>query len=97
MRSKTISVQKAFPHDDQYEEVDAYLVGGTDGVFAIWTSERPDSPNDLIHIAAGDDGHWWELTTFDVFWLNPLVQIMNYVNNQYVTKDAYLVKRAKHE
>jgi hypothetical protein len=38
-------------------------VGGIDGVFGVWRNGR------IVHFAAGDDGHWWEIGAYDIYWL----------------------------
>ena len=41
---------------DDYRAVEAWCVGGKDGIFAIFT--HPDNPV-ITCYAQGDDGFWW--------------------------------------
>ena len=52
-------------------EVEAWLVGGPEGVFAAWTDERG-----LVHMARGDDGTWFELTTYHPHWITDMISAM---------------------
>ena len=49
--------------EESYTQVDAYLVGGTEGVFAAWCED------DIIYLASGDDGGWWEIASYHKDWI----------------------------
>ena len=61
---------------DGYMEVEGTVVGGEDGVFATWRTKRESGLGDLIHLAAGDDGHWWEIGTYDEYWLPQIIEAL---------------------
>lgn len=50
------------------KEVEAILVGGWEGVFAVY---RKDG---LIFFAAGDDGSWWDIFSFHPRWIKEIVK-----------------------
>lgn len=56
--------------EKQNFEVEAFCVGGVEGVFAVY--QVPGQP-DLIGFAAGDDGFWREIGSYSKGWL-PLIQ-----------------------
>lgn len=46
------------------KEVEAWIVGGSEGVFAAWAS------GNLVYFAHGDDGHWWQVGSgFHHIWI----------------------------
>lgn len=58
------------PHLDDTDiiEVEAYVVGGLDGVFAIYRLENNPS---IYYFASGDDGNWWRISNgLHSDWLN---------------------------
>ena len=49
-------------------EVEAFVVGGLDGVFAIYKTD--ETPN-IYFFASGDDGNWWRISNgLHKDWLN---------------------------
>jgi len=52
-------------------DVDAWVVGGVDGVFAVYQS--PKNPL-LLEYAQGDDGHWWFAGTFHRLWIPGMIE-----------------------
>jgi hypothetical protein len=76
---KTILVKKQYT--DDYIYVNAILVGGIDGVFAVWDEweicEGYDGASSiyhqLVHFASGDDGNWWEICCYDGLWIPAIV------------------------
>ncbi len=42
-----------------YREVTAFVVGGLEGVFAIYRVEEEPS---IYFFASGDDGNWWRIS-----------------------------------
>ena len=56
------------------ELVDAWLVGGPEGVFAIWKE------GSIICMARGDDGSWEECAQYHCWWLPGIIQALNEVN-----------------
>jgi len=63
-------------------DVEAYCVGGEEGVFA--TFEHPSFPPNCIGYAQGDDGHWWFAGLINRHWLPGIVEAF--------TKDGGLLK-----
>ncbi len=61
--TKTLLMVDTSDHNNPYTEdvieVEAYVVGGLDGVFAIY---RLDNLPDVCFFASGDDGHWWRIS-----------------------------------
>lgn len=47
--------------------VDAFLVGGPEGVFAAWRE------GNQIHFATGDDGYWREVASYHRNWANDIL------------------------
>lgn len=54
---------------DEYNvlDVEAYCVGGVDGVQAIF--EHESFPPGCVGIASGDDGNWWLVGVIHKHWL----------------------------
>jgi hypothetical protein len=71
------------PHDGtmwpDVLEVDAYCVGGSDGVFAVF--QHPEIPERFC-IAKGDDGHWQLSEQFHHNWLPKLIEALTCFHNQ---------------
>jgi len=51
--------------------VDAYVVGGDEGIFAFY---KVDEKPDLIYLANGDDGNWWRIDNGFHFWYLPKIK-----------------------
>ena len=90
MEKQTIIVHNYFSggsilHRVRYDEditsyeVEAYCVGGEDGVFAIYQS--PTYP-DCFEYAQGDDGHWWFAGVMSKSWYPQIVEAMNSILNE---------------
>lgn len=47
---------------------DCQVLGGIDGVYAVCRQSRPGC-NDLIIELGGDDGNWWEQSSYDEAWV----------------------------
>lgn len=62
--------------------VDAYCVGGIDGVYAVYP--HPTDPN-CVALAVGDDGHWWFVQSFHKAWFASLAEAF-----QNISKDIAL-------
>jgi len=57
--------------DPESYEVDAWVVGGEDGVFAVYQSlENPK----WIEYAQGDDGHWWFAGVLHEAWVPGMIE-----------------------
>lgn len=55
-------------------EVEAFVVGGLDGVFAIY---KIDKEPDIYYFASGDDGDWWRIDNgLHGDWLNGVYLIL---------------------
>lgn len=50
------------PPDVAEFNVEAWCVGGDEGVRAYWVQD------DLLYCADGDDGHWWLTSVIHVHW-----------------------------
>ncbi len=50
--------------------VEAYCVGGSDGIFAYWIDDRQ------MFYAEGDDGHWWLSGVVAIHWLNEMIEAL---------------------
>jgi hypothetical protein len=54
--------------------VNAFCVGGDEGVFAVF---RIPSDHNLIGFAYGDDGHWQIAKVYHQHWLEGIVEALN--------------------
>jgi hypothetical protein len=53
--------------DPEMREVEAFITGGLEGVFAIYRLH--EHPN-IYYFASGDDGNWWRISNgLHVDWL----------------------------
>ena len=62
MTKTLLMVEHSIPRnfdDPEMREVEAYVVGGLDGVFAIYRTTI--EPN-VYFFASGDDGNWWRIS-----------------------------------
>ena len=50
--------------------VEAYCVGGDEGVRAYWVQDK------RLYIAHGDDGHWWLDSVIAVHWAPEMIEAM---------------------
>jgi hypothetical protein len=50
--------------------VEAWCVGGDEGVQAYWVQ------NEQLYIADGDDGHWWLNGVISVYWVPGMIKAM---------------------
>lgn len=58
-------------HNKGYTSVTSYhLVGGDEGVFMVWREGK------IVHLAAGDDGHWWEIGSYHEYWIPGIVEAL---------------------
>lgn len=58
-------------------EVEAFVVGGLEGVFAVYTVE--EEPN-IYYFASGDDGNWWRISNgLHIFWFVGVQRVINEV------------------
>ncbi len=64
---------------DAYE-VDAYCVGGENGVFA--TFNHPSFPPNCIGYAQGDDGHWWLVGVKHKDWLPEMTEAFTRISEE---------------
>jgi len=76
-----------------YKKVKAHLVGGSTGVFAVWRETIIEDNNRKetiiednnkrieIHLAAGDDGYWWEIGCYDIFWISHIIEALEKVSH----------------
>lgn len=55
------------PENQNTETVNAYLVAGKKGVFAVWVD------GDIMHFATGDDGYWVEVASYHKRWAADIV------------------------
>jgi hypothetical protein len=55
------------------KEVNATVVGGRDGIFAIYVEKN------TIYFVAGDDGSWWEIYSFNKHWLFEIIKNLIFV------------------
>lgn len=60
--------------EPEVEEVEAWCVGGDEGVFAVW--QHPEE-EDWINIAHGDDGHWVFEKTISKFWVDGIIEALS--------------------
>lgn len=60
----TVLVGEHHGKGGSYKKVRARLVGGPEGVFACWTE------GDIIYLAGGDDGNWWEIGHYHKSWIH---------------------------
>lgn len=63
------------PHDREPDvhEVDAFVVGGEDGVFAAYWSPEHEGQ---IDYAQGDDGHWWFAGRYHPHWIPEMAEAL---------------------
>lgn len=55
---------------EDLREVEAFVVGGLEGVFAIYII---DGEPDIYYFASGDDGNWWRISNgLHGNWLNKI-------------------------
>ena len=55
-------------YSEDIREVEAFVAGGLDGVFAIY---KIDEEPDVYYFASGDDGYWWRISNgLHKDWLN---------------------------
>jgi hypothetical protein len=66
---RTIKVYRRWQYtgQDPYREVQAFLVGGEEGVFAAWKEKHGDE--EIICFATGDDGFWREVAGYHITWV----------------------------
>ena len=60
-----------YDEDIESYEVEAYCVGGEEGVFAIYQSPKGE---DWYEYAQGDDGHWWFAGVMSKSWYPQIVE-----------------------
>jgi hypothetical protein len=65
--------------------VEAFCVNGPEGVRAYFMEE------DIVCVAAGDDGHWWLLETYHEHWLPFIIEALS----QLVNREGNPVERDK--
>lgn len=58
-------------------EVNAFCVGGKEGVFAVFKMPNNDQ---LIGFASGDDGHWWLTKTHHINWIGRIAEAIKEVS-----------------
>lgn len=76
------SINHRIPDDQEpaVYEVEAYCVGGDEGVWAIYQS--PSNP-ELLEYAQGDDGFWWFAGTMHKWWFPQMAEaIINAVKSE---------------
>ena len=77
MTKTLIMVEHSIPRnfdDHEMREVEAYVVGGLEGVFAIY---RVSTEPNIYYFASGDDGNWWRISNglhFD--WLEGVLTVI---------------------
>jgi hypothetical protein len=81
----------------QVKDEDFHAVGGYEGgVFGVWVEECDGmgkcSSGLLVHLAAGDDGHWWHIDSFDSEWLPGFINAMQLAQRDV---DTALAKKRK--
>ena len=82
MGKERITVEN-YSHDGmtpQRMEVDAFCVGGNDGVRAYFV--HPDNPKWIV-LADGDDGNWWYVSVIDRYWIPAMIKALTEVNEDY--------------
>ena len=52
-------------------DVDAYCVGGDEGIQAYWVQDN------TLYIANGDDGHWWLIGIVGTSWTLETIAALN--------------------
>ena len=50
--------------------VEAYCVGGDEGVRAYWVQNR------CMYTAHGDDGHWWLTSVIALGWVEEMIEAL---------------------
>ncbi len=77
MTKTLLMIDQSMPRtfdDPEIREVEAYVVGGLEGVFAIY---RLDEAPNIYYFASGDDGNWWRISNglhFD--WLEGVLTVI---------------------
>lgn len=71
--SQSVRITVKPRYKDQDLQVSAKLVGGEDGVFAVWME------GEIVHMAAGDDGHWWEIGAYHKYWIPQIQKVLTEV------------------
>lgn len=59
--------------DDTKEVTSYHTVGGDEGVFMTWKEGK------IVHLAAGDDGHWWEIGAYHEHWITAIISCLERV------------------
>lgn len=72
MNKETITVHD--PVLGKGRQVEAYLVGGVEGVFAVWVEEREGGLGPLVCWAGGDDGYWVEDRQYSTAWIPDIIE-----------------------
>lgn len=66
--------------DPESYDVDAFVVGGEDGVFAAYWSPQHEG---LIDYAQGDDGHWWFAGRYSPYWIADMREALKQAANSH--------------
>ncbi len=70
------------PDIEDIKEVEAYIVGGLEGVFAIYRLENLPS---IYYFASGDDGNWWRISNgLHATWLTGVISAITEADKDYV-------------
>lgn len=78
MKPIQITVYEYINDDDMPNvlEVNAFCVGGREGVFAVFRMLNSDQ---LIGFASGDDGHWQLTETHHVHWISGIAEVISMI------------------
>ena len=63
------------PEIEEYN-VEAWCVGGDEGIFAYWID------GDTMYYANGDDGHWWLEGIVNKHWLKEMIECLQAVQKE---------------
>lgn len=87
MKKEKITVRWENEKGDEVlsEEVEAFLVGGDEGVFAVWGEKSTNcGSGTLIKFAQGDDGNWRGINVvYDLPWLDEIIEALKALRRNY--------------